>query len=115
MQRLLEQRLITMRPGYGLRSFTDSLFESARRSPTYTFESHDIATAVGLAAAGLGVSILPEGSAAGAAREVTISDHRAHRDIRLFWTAGLAGVPARKLRDEILAGGHADVDLSGPG
>lgn len=111
--RLLEQQLITMRPGYGLRSFTDSLFESAQRSPTYTFESHDIATAVGLAAAGLGVSILPEGSAAGAAREVTISDPRAHRDIRLFWATDLPSVPARALRDEILAGGHEN-DLSAP-
>jgi LysR family transcriptional regulator, transcription activator of glutamate synthase operon len=115
VQRLLGEQLITMRPGYGLRSFTDSLFESAQRPPTYTFESHDIATAVGLAAAGLGVSILPEGSAAGAAREVTISDHRAHRDIRLFWTADLPSVPARALHDEILAVGHGNDDLSAPG
>ncbi len=50
---------VLLKPGRGVRHLTDQLNERAGFTPRVAFEADDIATARGLVAAGLGVSVLP--------------------------------------------------------
>ncbi|WP_116246938.1 LysR family transcriptional regulator [Nocardiopsis sp. FIRDI 009] len=50
---------ILLKPGRGVRHLTDRLSDRAGFTPRVAFEADDIATARGLVAAGLGVSVLP--------------------------------------------------------
>ena len=98
---LLEAPLITMKPGYGLRSFTDELFRAQGLEPSYAFESWDIASAVGLASTGLGVAFLPQGSATRRTTERPITGVDARRDIRMFWPAGSDTLAAQRVRQAL--------------
>jgi LysR family transcriptional regulator, transcription activator of glutamate synthase operon len=100
-RRLLSQPLITMKPGYGLRTFTDSLFNTQAQEPHYAFESWDIASAVGLASTGLGIAVLPEGSSGPDTVELAIAGIDARRDIRAFWADAPCSIPAQRLRQSL--------------
>lgn len=56
---IADEQFIFMKQGYTLRDTTDRLFEQGGIEPKVTFEGEEVATAAGLVAAGLGVSLLP--------------------------------------------------------
>ncbi|TRY24893.1 hypothetical protein FOI68_15320 [Brevibacillus sp. LEMMJ03] len=56
----LDESFIFLKKGYALRDTTDGLFRQLGITPKITFEGEEVATAAGLVAAGLGVSLLPD-------------------------------------------------------
>lgn len=57
---IANEPFIFLKKGYALRRTTDQLFEQIGVIPQITFEGEEAATASGLVAAGLGVSLLPD-------------------------------------------------------
>jgi DNA-binding transcriptional LysR family regulator len=57
---LAQAPFIAMKQGYGLRTITDQLFGQLQAVPRILFEGEEVMTALGLVAAGLGVSLLPD-------------------------------------------------------
>jgi len=85
---LVTDPMITMRAGYGVRTLTDDLLRAAGLPLVYAFESDEMTTVAGLVSAGLGVSVLPRGAAAGTATiEVALRAPAAVRVISLAWSA----------------------------
>jgi DNA-binding transcriptional LysR family regulator len=90
---------IVLKTGYGLRRATETLCRQAGFSPRVGFEGDEVETLRGLVAAGLGVSLLPASSFAGAPeakadlpiRYLQVTDVRAARHI------GIARLSARGL------------------
>lgn len=78
---------ILLKPGRGVRHLTDRLGDRAGFTPRAAFEADDIATARGLVAAGLGVSVLParpKGPLGGTV-ELVIGDGEAERPVGIVW------------------------------
>ncbi|WP_040702302.1 LysR family transcriptional regulator [Nocardiopsis ganjiahuensis] len=78
---------ILLKPGRGVRHLTDRLSDRAGFTPRVAFEADDIATARGLVAAGLGVSVLParpRGPLSGTV-ELRIRDGQAERPVGVVW------------------------------
>ncbi|MFB8771088.1 LysR family transcriptional regulator [Nocardiopsis alba] len=78
---------ILLKPGRGVRHLTDRLNDQVDFTPKVAFEADDIATARGLVAAGLGVSILParpRGPLKGTV-EVPIVGGPAERPVGVVW------------------------------
>ena len=73
--------LITVRPGYGVRTLTDSLLRDAGVTARYAFESDELSTAAGLVAAGLGVAVLPSDAAVTDTAALPLTDRGAHQVI----------------------------------
>ncbi len=59
IRELGEERWISVKRGYGLRTITDRLFEQARIAPDIVLEGEEVVTVAGFVSAGLGVSLLP--------------------------------------------------------
>jgi DNA-binding transcriptional LysR family regulator len=81
------EEFILLKPGRGVRHLTDRIVERAGFTPRVAFEADDIATARGLVAAGLGVSVLParpKGPLSGTV-ELGIQDADARRPIGVVW------------------------------
>lgn len=105
---LLDEPLITMRPGYGVRTITDGLLHAAGAQRDYAFESDEMITAAGLVAAGLGVAVLAAGNLVPGTVEVPLSDRGAFRTIGLVWNARRTLTPpVVAFRDHVLAEGSA--------
>ncbi len=101
--------VVTMRPGYGVRTITDALLREAGVPRAYEFETDEMTTIAGLVEAGFGVSILPRGAAAGAdVVELTLAGRDAARTISLAWPARRTlTAPVAALRRHLLAHGPA--------
>lgn len=81
------EEFILLKPGRGVRHLTDRIVEQAGFTPRVAFEADDIATARGLVAAGLGVSVLParpKGPLSGTV-ELDIEGVDARRPIGVVW------------------------------
>ncbi|WP_444959935.1 LysR family transcriptional regulator [Nocardiopsis sp. M1B1] len=81
------EEFILLKPGRGVRHLTDRIVEQAGFTPRVAFEADDIATARGLVAAGLGVSVLParpKGPLSGTV-ELGIEGVDARRPIGVVW------------------------------
>ena len=105
---LLAEPLITMRPGYGVRTITDQLLATAGVGVDYAFESDEMVTAAGLVAAGLGVAILAAGNSVPGAVEIPLADRGAFRTIGLVWNARRTLTPpVVDFRAHVLAEGPA--------
>ncbi|NKZ02058.1 LysR family transcriptional regulator [Nocardiopsis alborubida] len=81
------EEFILLKPGRGVRHLTDRIVERAGLTPRVAFEADDIATARGLVAAGLGVSVLParpKGPLSGTV-ELGIQGVDARRPIGVVW------------------------------
>lgn len=79
---------IVLRGGFGLRRLTDELCAAAGIDPRIAFESSEIPSVEGLAAAGLGVAVVPAPRPHRAEPEavyVPLTDRGAHRMIGLIW------------------------------
>ena len=78
---------ILLKPGRGVRHLTDRLGDLAGFTPKVAFEADDIATARGLVAAGLGVSVLParpKGPLAGTV-ELPLGEGEDERPVGIVW------------------------------
>jgi len=85
---LAGEPLITMRRGYGVRTLTDEVLRTAGLTRAYAFESDEMTTIAGLVSAGLGVSLLPLGAAAGAdVSEVALHSPGIARVISVAWSS----------------------------
>ena len=101
-------RLITMRPGYGVRTLTDSLLRSAGIPARYVLESDETTTMAGLVSAGLGVAILPLGHGTDGTVELALRDRGAERVVSLAWSARRRlAPPAEALRRHLVEHGPA--------
>ncbi|MEU7057020.1 LysR family transcriptional regulator [Streptomyces sp. NPDC046197] len=94
-----EEPFILLKPGYGLRSLTDTLCHRAGFTPRIGFEGEEVHTLRGLVAAGLGVSLIPSSPDAAATRDVPIryleiTDVHGARDIGIAWLSGRTLPPA---------------------
>ncbi len=100
--------LVTMRPGFGVRTLTDDLLRAAGVVPRYAFESDELTTVSGLVAAGLGVTVLPTGTAGPGTVEVPLLDKGAVRTIALVWARERAlAPPVAALRRHLVTTGPA--------
>ncbi len=99
------EELVTTPPGFGHRSLVDGLLREAGVAPTVSFESQDLATIVGLVAAGLGVAVVPEAFAGqDGTIGVAISAEGARRTIGLTWRSDRdLPPPAVAFRDFVVA------------
>lgn len=105
---LAGERLITMRPGYGVRTLTDTLLRTAGVAARYVLESDEMTTVAGLVSAGLGVAILPRGHGADGTRELALRDAGAERVVSLAWSSRRRlSPPAESLRRHLIAHGPA--------
>jgi LysR family transcriptional regulator, transcription activator of glutamate synthase operon len=101
LDELADEELVTTPVGFGHRSLVDGLLRDAGVAPVVAFESQDLATIVGLVAAGLGVAVVPEPFAGRAGTVgVPITAEGARRTIGLTWRADRAlPPPAQRFRD----------------
>lgn len=101
---LAGEALVTTPPGFGFRALVDDLLRAAAVTLPVSFESQDLATIEGLAAAGLGVAIVPEAMAGvSGTRGLEISGSPgARRTIGLTWRTDRRLPPAaERLRASI--------------
>lgn len=97
-----EEPFIVLKPGFGLRSVTETLCRQAGFSPLVGFEGEEVETLRGLVAAGLGVSLIPASSSTTTAesnaelpiRYLEVTDVQARRDIGIAWLASRSLPPA---------------------
>ncbi|MGW0996068.1 LysR family transcriptional regulator [Streptomyces sp. NPDC002523] len=98
-----EDQFIVLKPGYGLRSITETLCRQAGFSPLVAFEGEEVETLRGLVAAGLGVSLIPVSPGAATAPETNpdlpiryleVTDVHGARDIGIAWLASRTLPPA---------------------
>lgn len=97
---------IAMARGYGLRTITDRLLREVGLATRPAYETEDIATAAGLVAAGLGVTVAPAGVGRRDLVEVplTAAAGRAERIVQLVWNpTALESAPVAALHDAVLA------------
>jgi DNA-binding transcriptional LysR family regulator len=95
IKRLGAEPIITLKPGFGLRSSVDDLFAAAGVLPTVAFEGDDLHTMRGLVASGLGVAIAPrEVVTPPGCAQITIADADARRDIGAAALQGAVTAPA---------------------
>lgn len=81
-----QEMFVSMKPGYGMRTYLDDLAESAGFTPRVAFEGDDLATLRGLVSTGLGVGIAPrDPHGAPGCVEVPITDTGAVRTIGACW------------------------------
>ncbi|MBB5490172.1 LysR family transcriptional regulator [Nocardiopsis metallicus] len=83
----VRDEFILLKPGRGVRHLTDRLSDRAGFTPRVAFEADDIATARGLVAAGLGVSVLPARPRGplGGTVELRLRNGDATRPVGLVW------------------------------
>lgn len=100
------EELITTPVGFGHRQLVDDLLREAGVAPPVSFESQDLATIEGLAAAGLGVAVVPEAFAGHSGTVgLRLTAPAARRTIGLTWrTDRELTPPARRFLDFVLDG-----------
>ncbi|WP_054950646.1 LysR family transcriptional regulator [Numidum massiliense] len=78
---------INLKKGYGLRAIADRLCREAGFTPQVTFEGEEATTIVGLVAAGLGVSLMPDISDANKTKVywLRVSEPRCRRMVGIAW------------------------------
>ena len=98
LKELTNETFVLLKKGYALRIQLDSIFKKAHFTPTITFEGDEVATVAGFVAAGLGVSILPDGEEINTKRiaKIHISDLKLERVIGMAWSEGRYLSPATK-------------------
>ncbi|WP_170323877.1 LysR family transcriptional regulator [Cryptosporangium phraense] len=101
---LADEPFIAMAEGYGMRTITDRLLRDAGVPVRPSCTCEDLATAAGLVAAGLGVTVVPAGIAPPGTVEVPLDTEgvRPQRVVQLLWNEGsLEAAPVRALRDAL--------------
>lgn len=94
-----DETFISMKRGYGMRTYLEDLAAAAGFTPTIGFEGDDLATVRGLVSAGLGVSLAPrDPHGARGWVEIPISDPGAVRHIGACWLDAPASPVAASFR-----------------
>jgi LysR family transcriptional regulator, transcription activator of glutamate synthase operon len=90
MTDLINERFVTMHPGFGMRRLLDELSAAAQFQPRIVLESANLTTAAGLVAAGLGISLVPIGGSdyASGVSVLPLADADAYRDVGMIWNSG---------------------------
>lgn len=93
---LENESFVLLKKGYALRIQIDELFDEKFIHPKITFEGDEVATVAGFVAAGLGVSILPDGDDLNQKRitKLPITDVNVERIIGMAWSDGRYLSPA---------------------
>jgi DNA-binding transcriptional LysR family regulator len=95
LREVVGERLLAMRPEFGLRGLVDQLLAEAGVAAEIGFEGEDVQTVRGLVAAGLGVAVLPPAVVPPAdVVEVPLADAHAVRRIGISWRTDRAATPA---------------------
>ncbi|MYX30624.1 LysR family transcriptional regulator [Streptomyces sp. SID8381] len=103
-----EEPFILLKPGYGLRSVTETLCREAGFTPLVGFEGEEVHTLRGLVAAGLGVSLIPSSPDTAATpdfpiRYLELTDVGGARDIGIARLTGRTLPPvSRRFMDHAL-------------
>ncbi len=98
---LAGEPFVAMAEGYGMRTITDRLLRDAGLAPEPACTCEDLATAAGLVAAGLGVTVVPAGIAPPGTVEVPLA-RAAERVVQLLWSAeSITSAPVVALRDAL--------------
>jgi LysR family transcriptional regulator, transcription activator of glutamate synthase operon len=89
MNGLANEPFVTMHQGFGMRRLLDELCAAAQFQPRVALESANLTTAVGLVAAGLGISLVPiDGSDYPAGVSLLrLADADAYRDVGMIWNS----------------------------
>lgn len=90
LSEVADEQWVVLAHGYGLPTMTEGLWAGAGIAPNVGFEGQEASTLRGLAAAGLGVALLPEERVGPEVVQLTL-DPPAHREITLV----TAGEPSR--------------------
>jgi LysR family transcriptional regulator, transcription activator of glutamate synthase operon len=102
-----DEPFIMLGPSFGLRQLTDELLARAGVDPVVAFESAEIATMESLAAAGLGVTVVPRPRPHRAdpnAAYIPLVDDAAHRVLGLVWRDGRPESPVvRRFKDFVVS------------
>ena len=87
IRELAEERFITLKKGYSIRTIFDQLFEQARITPNITFEGEEVVTVMGFVSANLGISLLPiiKGIDMTNIKCLSISEPIVERSIGIAW------------------------------
>ncbi|GEK35323.1 LysR family transcriptional regulator [Kurthia sibirica] len=95
---LATESFVLLKKGYALRIQIDELFTENNVTPKITFEGDEVATVAGFVAAGLGVSLLPEGDDMNHSKvtSIPLEDVTAERVIGMAWSEGRYLSPAAK-------------------
>ncbi len=90
MTDLVNERFVTMHPGFGMRRLLDELSAAAQFQPRIVLESANLTTAAGLVAAGLGISLVPMAGSeyTSGVRMLPLADADAYRDVGMIWNSG---------------------------
>lgn len=96
---------VALEHGYGLRQITDDFCAEAGFTPRIAFEGEEAETLRGLVAAGLGVALLPPGTAPRpGVVDLTVTAPRTRRAIGLAWVTGRPlAAPAEAFREFVLS------------
>lgn len=98
--------LVRMADGYGMRTITEALLDEAGVAVRPSYECRDLATASGLVAAGLGVTVAPRGAGGPGTveRALDVAGRTPTRAVQLLWhETSLDAAPVRALRRSIEA------------
>jgi DNA-binding transcriptional LysR family regulator len=87
---LVNEPIISLKPGSGLRRITDALYAKAGFSPRIVFEGEEVVTLRGLIGVGLGVLLAPrfEGPASDGVVSVPVSSPGCERPVGMAWLRG---------------------------
>ncbi|WP_308467797.1 LysR family transcriptional regulator [Rathayibacter soli] len=104
LRELAGQRMLQMRPEFGLRGMVDHILVAAGVELERAFEGEDLHTLRGLVAVGLGVAILPPAVPSSSdVIEVPIADPGAIREIGITWLSQASRSAAARALFEIAA------------
>ncbi|HXM58125.1 MAG TPA: LysR family transcriptional regulator [Candidatus Dormibacteraeota bacterium] len=92
-----EEPFVAMRAGHGLRDLLVRLCREAGFDPRISFETGQLASAVGLVLAGAGVTVVPRMAAGPEGRRVRVRDPHAYRDLGVVWRQGQPLAPAARI------------------
>lgn len=98
------ETLVRMADGYGMRTITEALLVEAGVAVEPSYECRDLATASGLVAAGLGVTVAPRGAGGPGTVEVAldVAGRTPTRAVQLLWNeTALEAAPVRRLRRSV--------------
>ncbi|GAA0232816.1 LysR family transcriptional regulator [Cryptosporangium japonicum] len=111
---LAGEPFVAMAAGYGMRTITDRLLRDEGLVPEPACTCEDLATAAGLVAAGLGVTVVPAGIAPPGTVEVPLA-RAAERVVQLLWSAeSITSAPVLALRDALARTVPAQLAERGP-
>jgi DNA-binding transcriptional LysR family regulator len=105
IRELAEEKFITLKQGYSIRTIFDQLFEQAGIKPNITFEGDEVVTVIGFITANLGIALLPKikGVDMNNIKCLSISEPLVTRSIGIAWSKERYLSPvARRFREFLM-------------